>query len=65
MEETDRGVAKDLFVKHYGSAIQMHREGVYAEYKRWDVPQELEEQWIGERIWTYVKKVDTTLRICP
>lgn len=28
----------------------MHREGVYAEYKRWDVPQELEEQWIGERI---------------
>ncbi|MDR6717751.1 hypothetical protein [Paenibacillus sp. 2003] len=50
MEETDWGVAKDLFVKHYGSAIQMYREGVYAEYKRWDVPQELEEQWIGERI---------------
>lgn len=50
MEETDWSVAKDLFVKHYGSAIQMHREGVYADYKRWDVPQELEEQWIGERI---------------
>lgn len=50
MEETDWGLAKDLFVKHYGSAIQMHREGVYADYKRWDVPQELEEQWIGERI---------------
>lgn len=47
MEEADWGVAKDLFVKHYGSAIQMHREGLYADYKRWDVPQELEEQWIG------------------
>ncbi|MGC5773143.1 hypothetical protein [Paenibacillus pabuli] len=28
----------------------MHRGGVYAEYKQWDVPQELEQTWMDERI---------------
>jgi GR25 family glycosyltransferase involved in LPS biosynthesis len=48
--ETDWSVPKALFVKHYGSAVQMHRGGVYAQYKQWDVPQELEQTWMEERI---------------
>ncbi|WP_146113484.1 hypothetical protein [Paenibacillus sp. PCH8] len=28
----------------------MHREGIYADYKRWEVPQELEELWMKERM---------------
>ncbi|QOS79766.1 hypothetical protein JNUCC31_02095 [Paenibacillus sp. JNUCC31] len=48
--EMDWAVPQALFVKHYGSAVQMHRGGVYAEYKQWDVPQELEQTWKDERI---------------
>lgn len=28
----------------------MHRGGVYTDYKQWDVPQELEQAWMDERI---------------
>lgn len=28
----------------------MHRGGVYTDYKQWDVPQELEQTWMDERI---------------
>ncbi|MFC9709800.1 hypothetical protein ACFTRD_16810 [Paenibacillus sp. NPDC056933] len=48
--ETEWDIPKALFITHYGSAIKMHREGVYTEYKRWDVPKELEETWMAERI---------------
>jgi hypothetical protein len=48
--ETDWSVPKALFVKHYGSAVQMHRGGVYTEYKQWDVPKEKEQTWMDERI---------------
>ncbi|WP_440109579.1 hypothetical protein [Paenibacillus sp. QZ-Y1] len=28
----------------------MHREGVYTDYKHWEIPKELEELWMDERI---------------
>jgi hypothetical protein len=45
--------AKELFVNHYGSLLDMHRSGIYAEYKACNVPKETELEWFDEMIRTY------------
>lgn len=49
--------AKELFTSHIGSTLQMYREGVYEEYKSYNVPVLNEEQWVQELIDSYSKEL--------
>ena len=48
MNNQEYAEARRIFDEYNGSYFQMEREGVYKNYKRFDVPKELEKSWIDE-----------------
>lgn len=49
MEEETR-LARDIFIRHLGSAARMHREGALKQYKQYGITREMELQWFQEMI---------------
>jgi hypothetical protein len=49
--------AKKLFIAYHGSFLQMHRDGDYEEYKKYDVPRQLELEWCKEMIAAYTREL--------
>jgi hypothetical protein len=49
--------AKKRFTSCHGSFLQMHRDGVYEEYKGYGVPQQLELEWCTEMIAAYTREL--------
>ncbi|MFC4775174.1 hypothetical protein ACFO9Q_00065 [Paenibacillus sp. GCM10023252] len=47
-EQAER--AKELYIQYYGSFVQMHRDGLYEEFKSYDVPESLQIEWGQEMI---------------
>ncbi|WP_378127556.1 hypothetical protein [Cohnella boryungensis] len=42
--------AKELFTSYDGSTFQMYRDGLFEEYKQYNIPKQLEIKWINEII---------------
>jgi hypothetical protein len=45
-EQTER--AKELYIRFLGHFLNMHKEGLLEEYKRCEIPRELELEWLNE-----------------
>ena len=50
MTGNDKSIAKDIFISYNGSHFQMKRDGVYDEYKNYNICHEQEIRWIKEHI---------------
>ena len=48
MKKSDEAEAKDLFLRYEGSRFYMSRDGVEESYKDFNVPAELEAEWLDE-----------------
>ncbi|BBH19343.1 hypothetical protein Back11_06880 [Paenibacillus baekrokdamisoli] len=49
--------AKELFLTYLGSTVHMHREGIFEEYRSYQVSQPLEAEWFNEMVGAYTKEL--------
>jgi len=56
MEEQEAR-ARELYSRHYGSLLDMHREGKYEEYKSYGIAIETETEWITAMIRKYTAEL--------
>jgi hypothetical protein len=49
--------AKELFTSYHGSTSHMYREGDFEEYKKFDIPKQLEIDWFKEMIDLYTREL--------
>lgn len=54
-EETQR--AKALFTRFLGNFLNMHKEGLLEEYKNFEIPRELELEWLNEVALAFSKQL--------
>lgn len=59
-ESSDFIKAKKLFLKYGGSSFHMSREGIIEEYKKYEIPKEIENSWLKEMFENYFALFDIT-----
>ncbi|TVX96286.1 hypothetical protein [Cohnella terricola] len=52
--------AKELFTSYDGSTFQMYRDGLFEEYKQYNIPKQLEISWINEMIDQSIQELSIT-----